>query len=163
VLSIFEEICNMANFKEHQTIGGLVGGTAALVCARNQPPLLILAEIYGGWLAGQHAGTWADVAEPATSSHHRDFCHALAPTAYGATLVLPQVDSIQTSLRSQAQACFQLAATTNDGLQQVVNIAAGLLMHVVAGAVPAVPASYLSHIALDASSPRGVPLLFRGF
>jgi membrane-bound metal-dependent hydrolase YbcI (DUF457 family) len=153
----------MANFKEHQTIGGLVGVGAALVCAQGQPPLLALAEICGGWIAGQHAGTWADAAEPATSSHHRKFCHALAPTAYATTLFFQQVDSLQTSLRSQAQACFQLAATTNDGLQQFVNVAAGLLLHAAAGAVPAVPASYISHIALDASSPRGVPLLFKGF
>jgi hypothetical protein len=153
----------MSNFKDHQTIGGLVGGTAALLCAQDQPPLLTLAEICGGWIAGQRAGTWADAAEPATSSHHRDFCHALAPTAYGTSLLFQQVDSLQTSLRSQAQACFQLAATTNDGLQQFVNVAAGLLLHVVAGAVPAMPASYISHIALDACTPRGVPLLFRGF
>ncbi len=152
----------MANLKEHRTIGGLVGGTAALVCAQDQPPLLALAEIWGGWIAGQHAGTWADAAEPATSSHHRDFCHALAPTAYGTTLVFQRVDALQTSLRFQAQACFQLAATTNDGFQRFVNVAAGLLLHVVAGAVPAVPASYVSHITLDACTPRGVPLLFKG-
>lgn len=152
----------MPGFNEHKTIGGFVGGGAALLCAHNQPPALIVAEVLGGWFAGQHAGTWADLAEPATSSHHRDFCHALMPTAYAATLVFQRVDSLQTVLRGHAQECFQLAAATNDGIQQFVNVTAGLLLHVLAGAVPAVPSGYLSHVALDAGTPRGVPLLFRG-
>jgi hypothetical protein len=121
-----------------------------------------IAETLGGWFAGQHAGTWADVAEPATSSHHRDSCHALLPTAYAATLAFQRVDSLQRVLRARAQEFFQFAVGTNDGVQQVANIAVGLLLHVIAGAVPSVPASYISHVALDASTPRGVPLLFRG-
>ena len=153
----------MPGYTEHQTVGGVVGGVAALLCAQGQPPLLIATETLGGWLAGRQAGTWADVAEPAISSHHRDFCHALAPTAFGSTLVIQQVSNFQTSLRAQAHACFQLAASTNDDLQQFVNVSAGLLLHVLAGAVPAVPASYVSHVTLDACTPRGVPLLFRKF
>jgi hypothetical protein len=47
--------------------------------------------------------------------------------------------------------------------QWFVNVAAGLFLHFVAGAVPAVPASHLSHVALDAASVRGVPLLVRRF
>ena len=153
----------MAGYRTHKVVGGAVGATVALAYAQNQPPLLAMAETLGGLLAGQHAGTWADITEPAISSHHRDFCHALAPTAYGATLVFRSADTMQASLRSQAQVYFQQAASTNDGLQQFVNIAAGLLLHVIAGAVPAVPASYVSHIVLDAVTPRGVPLLVRGF
>jgi membrane-bound metal-dependent hydrolase YbcI (DUF457 family) len=153
----------MPGYQQHRTIGGLVGGTTALVCAQNQPPLLALAETIGGFVAGQYAGTWADALEPATSSYHRDFCHALVPTAYATTCVFQQVESLQTYLRSQAQGCFQLAASTEDGLQQFLNIAAGLLLHGAAGAVPAIAASYISHIALDAVSPRGVPLISRRF
>jgi hypothetical protein len=153
----------MGNYEQHKRLSGTVGGISALVCARDQPPLLMLAEVCGGWVAGQYVGTWADVAEPATSSHHRNVCHALAPSAYGAMLVFQQVGPIQTALRSQAQTCFMLAATTSDGFDRCVNVAMGLFLHVLAGTVPAIPAGYLSHIALDASSPRSVPVLFRGF
>lgn len=153
----------MPGYQHHRTTGGFVGGTTALICAQNQPPLLALAETVGGFVAGQYAGTWADALEPATSSYHRDFCHALAPTAYAATFVFKQVESIQTYFRTQAYECFQLAASTEDGLQQFLNIVAGLLLHGAAGAVPAIAASYISHIALDAASPRGVPLISRGF
>lgn len=152
----------MPGYRTHKTVGGVVGGATALVCAQNQPPLLILAEMLGGFVAGQYAGTWPDIFEPGTSSHHRDLCHALAPTAYAATFAFQQVPTLQNSLRSQAQTCFQLAAGTNDGFQQFVNVAVGLFLHVLAGAVPAIPASYVSHVALDAASPRSVPLLTRG-
>jgi hypothetical protein len=53
--------------------------------------LLVLAETLGEWVAGQYAGTWPDIFEPGTSSYHRDFCHALAPTAYAATFAFQQV------------------------------------------------------------------------
>ncbi len=153
----------MPGYATHKAVGGLTGGAAALVCAQGQPPLLALAETVGGCIAGQYAGTLPDMFEPGISSHHRNTCHALAPTAYGATLLFRQVGDAQDTLRSQAHACFQLAAGTNDGVQQFVNIAAGLLLHVLAGAVPAIPAAYLSHVALDAATPRGIPFITRGF
>lgn len=152
----------MAGYKTHKVVGGFVGASTSFMYARNQPPMLAFAETLGGWFAGQYAGTWADIAEPAISSHHRDFCHALAPTACGATFVFRQVDAAHAFLRSQAQLYFQQAANTNDGIEQFVNIVASLLIHVAAGMVPAIPASYVSHIALDAVTPRSVPLLFRG-
>jgi hypothetical protein len=153
----------MPGYKEHKIVGGLTGGTASLFSAQTQPPLLACAEVFGGVLAGQYAGTLADKFEPGTSSHHRDFFHALAPSAYGATLAIQQIGSVQTSLRYQAQSCFQMAASTNDGIQQFVGVTAGLLLHVLAGAVPAIPVGYLSHVALDSASPRGVPVFVRGF
>src|SRR5579883_1727832 len=149
----------MPGYRTHKMVGGVVGGATALACAQNQPPLLMFAETLGGWFAGQYAGTVPDIFEPGTSSYHRDFCHALAPTAYAASFAFQQVLTLQNSLRSQAQACFQLAADTNDGFQQFVNVAAGLCLHFLAGAVPAIPASYASHVALDAASPRSIPLL----
>jgi membrane-bound metal-dependent hydrolase YbcI (DUF457 family) len=153
----------MPGRETHKIVGGLTGATAAFLNAQNQPLLPALAEIFGGWLAGQHAGTWPDAAEPSISSHHRDVCHAIAPSFASATLLLQQVESLQGALRSQAQAYFQLAATTNDGSQQTVSAIAGLFLHVLAGSVPAIPAGYLSHVALDAATARGVPLLIRGF
>src|ERR1700722_13454885 len=109
----------MAGYRTHKVVGGAVGATVALAYAQNQPPVLVMAETLGGLLAGQNAGTWAGIAGPAISSHHRDFCHALAPTTYGATLVFRSADMMQASLRSQAQVYFQQAARTNDGLQQL--------------------------------------------
>lgn len=51
-----------------------------------------------------------------------------------------------------AQHCFQTAQLSQDGLQQIVCGIFGLLLHFVAGALPAVPASYASHVLLDAAT-----------
>lgn len=55
----------MAGYRTHKVVGGAVGATVAFAYAQNQPPLLAIAETLGGLLAGRHAGTWADIAEPA--------------------------------------------------------------------------------------------------
>jgi hypothetical protein len=155
----------MPCYKEHQEFGGFVGATTScgFAVAANLPPLLVFAESLGGYVAGKSAGTWADCMDLPTSSHHRDTAHALLPVAAGSKYLFDQVPSMQASLRSSAQLCFQNANMSTNGLEQFINVALGLVLHVAAGAVPAIPASYISHIALDAATPRGVPLLTRGF
>ena len=153
----------MPGYREHQEVGRPVGALTALGFAAEQPPALALVEMLGGWWAGDQASTLADVFEPATSSHHRGPAHSLSMTAYGATAVFQQTREIQNQLRAAAQQCFQTAQLSQGGLQQIVCGTFGLLLHFAAGALPAVPASYASHVLLDAATPRSVPLLFRGF
>jgi hypothetical protein len=123
----------------------------------------MIAEVAGGLFMGAQAGTWADCIEPGISSYHRREAHAIIPSLVGANLVFQNLTSFQGSLRQTAAQCFELAQNTADPLQAVLNFLAGLGLHFVAGAVPGVATGYLSHVALDACTPRGVPLLFRGF
>ncbi len=155
----------MPCFRDHEQIGGLVGGVAAFgfAAAANQPLLLALAETAGGILAGGSAGTWPDRLEPGVSSHHRDSAHALVPAAALSKLAFDRAVSVQGSFRAAAAMCFRVAETSGNGFESFFNLVAGLSLHMLAGAVPAVPAAYLSHLALDAPSPRGIPLLTRGF
>lgn len=140
-----------------------MGGVAALGFAADQPPALAFVEALGGWWAGEKAASLPDVFEPGTSSHYRGPAHSITSTAYGATVVFQNTREIQGQLRWAAQECFRTAQTSPNGLQQFVCGAFGLLLHFAAGAVPAIPASYASHVILDAGSPRGVPLFVRGF
>ena len=153
----------MPGYEEHKMVGGFVGGATALVFALEQPPLLALAETLGGIVAGRLVANWPDVLEPAVSSHHRDAAHAVGPVLLAGKIAFQNVASLQSLLRTQAQDCFEAAANSSDGLLQLLNIGIGLLLHCGAGAVPAIPASYASHVVLDAGTPRGVPFLTRGF
>ena len=103
------------------------------------------------------------VFEPGTSSHHREPAHSLSMTAYGTTVVFQQTHAIQNQLHLAALQCFQTAQLSQNGLQQIVCGTFGLLLHFAVGALPAIPASYASHVLLDSATPRGVPVLFRGF
>ena len=153
----------MPGYREHQRLGGPIGGLTALVFAAEQPPALALIEALGGWWAGEKAATLPDVFEPGTSSHHRGPAHSLSLTAYGTTSVFQQTRDIQNQLRFAAQQCFQTAQLSQNGVQQIICGTLGLFRHSAAGALPAIPASYASHVLLDAATPRGVPMLFRGF
>lgn len=153
----------MPCYREHKNIAGVVGGATALVFAAEQQPLQMLAEVAGGIFMGSQAGTWADYIEPGISSHHRQEAHAIVPSLAGANLVFQNLTSMQGYLRQSAAQCFDLAQNTADPLRAFLNVVVGFGLHFVAGAVPAVATGYLSHVALDACTPRGVPLLVRGF
>jgi hypothetical protein len=153
----------MPGYREHRRVGGPVGGITALSFAADQPSALAFVEALGGWWAGESVSTLPDVFEPGTSSHHRGPAHSISMTAYGATMVFRQTREIQNQLRFAAQQCFQTAQLSQNGLQQMLCATFGLLFHFAAGALPAIPASYASHVLLDAATPRGVPVVFRGF
>lgn len=153
----------MPCYKEHKTAASIVGGVTALAFATEQPPLQMLAEVAGGVFMGGHAGTWADQIEPGISSYHRQEAHALVPSLFGAQLVFQNVASFQGSLRQAATGCFEIAQSTTNPFQAVINLLVGFGLHFVAGAAPAIATGYLSHVALDACTPRGVPLILRGF
>ena len=153
----------MPGLPAHQALGGPTGALAALASARDQPPALALIEGLGGYWAGQYAAMWPDLAEPATSSHHRGVFHAAVPSAYGAMVAIQNAHQLQAQLRIAARECFLAARLTPNDLQQLLHHVMGLLLHFAAGAVPAVPAAYMSHVLADAGTPRGVPLLVRGF
>ena len=152
----------MPDRSTHRQVGGWVGGTTALALSQGQPLLLTVTEVLGGVLAGQAAGTWPDALEPALSSYHRKEAHAALPALYASQAIFQGVVTVQTGLRSSAMECFAVAASSQNRAQRVANVSLGLLLHLVAGMVPAIPAAYLSHLALDATSSRGVPLVIRG-
>jgi len=152
----------MPGREEHKVAGGLAGGSTALAFAIEQPPLLTVVEVLGGVCGGAYAAGWPDILEPALSSHHRDSAHALGPVLLAGKVAFEQASSLQHSLRTQAAVCFQKAEGCSNGLEQLINLALGLVLHFAAGAVPGIPAGYLSHVALDAGTARGVPILTRG-
>ena len=153
----------MPGYEEHKLVGGLVGGATAFVFALEQPPLLALAEIVGGFIAGRFVANWPDVLEPAVSSNHRDAAHAVGPMLLAGSVAFQNVVSLQSLLRAQAQERLEAAANSSNALLQLLNLGIGLLLHCGAGAVPAIPASYASHVVLDAGTSRGIPFLTRGF
>ena len=152
----------MPCYREHKAVASVVGGATAFAFAADQQPLQMFAEVVGGAFFGGYAGTWPDVFEPGISSYHREEAHAILPTLAGATFVFQRVPSWQGSLRQAAAERLQTAQNTTNLLEAILNFLLGLGFHFVAGAIPAIATGYASHVALDACTPRGVPLLVRG-
>lgn len=148
----------MANRRVHRVAGAVAGGTRALIAARHQEPLHLAVEAVGGALAGSWAGTWPDVLEPAFHPNHRAFAHSWA----AATGVLGGIDR---ALRRGALACRALAdelavarATEHRPLLRAVAWLLEMLLRFLAGVCHGLAPGYLSHLALDLTTPKRLPL-----
>jgi len=155
----------MSSRKFHATVGGLAGGLSALVSLpEGQEPLHNLAEVVGGIFGGVLGSRLPDIIEPAIHSYHRDFFHSVA---VGGTLTVGLVQQTVTPgarLREFAALAHQRGQQAQSaGESPLLHQLMEVVFHLAAGAVAGLPAGYVSHLACDATTPRSIPLLTRGF
>jgi hypothetical protein len=151
----------MANCKTHEWIGMAAGGGVAAFRARREPFADQLVEAVGGAIGGYFGGKTPDILEPAIHGWHRDICHSW--TVGG--LVAKGVTTLgrwEKDCRDRA-ADFRrrrLAAGVPP-LTAFFYWLAEMFWNLAAGFVAGFGAGYLSHLALDAATPRGLPILCR--
>jgi LexA-binding, inner membrane-associated putative hydrolase len=153
----------MPDMKTHKFVGAASGAVYAAYKAGDHPNVLI--EAIGGGFGGYWASMLPDVLEPATSSWHRGPCHSF--TAGGVVM------SASSVLTDWATACRQ-EADKHRATEMAWNPATGSFTPMpqnpfqllaewfwsfLAGLLNGLGAGYLSHIALDAFTPRGVPFV----
>jgi len=155
----------MASQREHDGLGTMVGGLSALVSSlmSEQPtePLDLLMEVLGGMASGRMTSRLPDVFEPPTSSWHRSTAHGLVATLGVSYLTATYAANGASKLRQAANhsATRARADTANAGVYTVERA----LARFAAGALIAAGPGYASHTLADAATPRGIPLLTRGF
>ncbi len=144
----------------HLAAGVLCGAGLALLTTGGLPDRDRVPELLGAGLAGALGGLLPDILEPASAGpHHRALAHSLV-AAFG----LSRVDWLGQVRALRAQADQLHAAAAADGCPVAerdrligrawcTHLAAGLLLGAVAG--------YGSHLALDAGTPKGLPMLGR--
>lgn len=151
----------MANGKTHKWIGMAAGGGVALLRAQREPLPDQLFEAVGGVIGGYFGGKMPDILEPAIHGWHRDICHSWTVGGVIATGVA--------ALERWEKDCRERAASFRRR-----HLAAGVppltafyywlaewFWSLAAGFVAGFGAGYVSHLVLDASTPRGLPLLCR--
>lgn len=155
----------MANGTTHQNVGMLVGGIAAAWQAREQQPLHRVIETAGGALAGRYfAGVLPDILEPATSSFHRGFGHSATAGVAVCSGAARMAGEPQAWLRARADEHAQArVAMPGDRLGQFLHWLAEVFWRLLAGAASGFAPAFASHLVLDAFTPRGVPVVARGF
>lgn len=140
-------------------IGALAGGTVAATRAREEPTPEFTAEAIGGLFGGWAGGVLPDVLEPATSPHHRQLAHSLVAAG---GLTMAKLAEWQASCRSAATAATQRAGSLPVGCAERNNAeSAAILWRLAAGVIVGLVVGYGSHLALDACTPRGLPLIGR--
>lgn len=149
----------MPNRHTHLGVGVGTGALAAGYRARTEPIRHLVAELVGGAIGGGVGGVTPDILEPATSPNHRDVAHSVAA---GAVIVWMGVANWQAYCRNRACLSDQLACRTE--IHPDVRASAELravLWRMLAGAIVGFAAGYLSHLALDATTAKRIPLLMR--
>jgi len=128
-------------------------------------------EAVGGAIGGYLGGIMPDLLEPAISSWHRGTAHSYAGGATvvaAATSVLAQWESV---CRTNAENCKAILMIRGaDGqfalaspFRQFMLSLGELFWRLMAGLLNGFVAGYISHVALDAGTPRSIPLLINGF
>lgn len=153
----------MSDRKTHQLVGAVSGAVRAGYVSWNQPGFLF--ETVGGGFGGYWASIAPDQLEPATSSWHRGACHS-----WGAAAVVAGADQVLLELAAACRAeanKYRAMQTVQDPFTGEFRPAPTNPFHVLAewfwsflaGVLTGFTAGYLSHLALDAVTPRSIPLL----
>jgi hypothetical protein len=167
----------MPGRKTHAYVGMTAGIGYTAFQAKGQSSLNLFAEAAGGAFGGWYGGLLPDVFEPAISSWHRGFAHS---GAAGTAIVTsrPKLSSFQDQCRIQADACRakrkSLTMVPHPAQPNLFVPAPSeqwghlwltiqeLLWRFAAGFANGLAAGYVSHLALDAVTPRSIPLLVSG-
>ena len=161
----------MPGRRTHQLVGTATGTLCAAYRATNQNPRNQLLETAGGAVGGYLGSTFADYLEPAISSWHRGPAHS-GGTGVMILFSIEQLAKWEAFCRQKADRYASIPlvpATDHQGtvfvpaqlspLEQLLRALAELFWRFLAGVPSGFATSYLSHLALDAATPRSIPLL----
>jgi hypothetical protein len=161
----------MPGRRTHRLVGTVTGTAYAAYRARDQNPGHRLLETAGGAAGGYFGSTLADCLEPAISSWHRGPAHS-GGTGTMILLSLEQLTRWETFCREKAEQCAAIqmvpvmhpqgivfVPASLSPLAQVFRAITELFWRFLAGVPAGFATSYLSHLALDAATPRSIPLL----
>jgi hypothetical protein len=161
----------MSDGKTHKFVGAGAGAVAAGFRAKQQKNHHCLAEVVGGALGGYVGGQLPDLLEPAISSWHRNVAHSC--TAGGAILAMGNAFTVfEASCRENAEKCRALPMEQEgdvfvfvpaDPIARLLLSLFEIFWRIAAGFANGLRAGYISHLALDAMTPRSIPLLTKGF
>ena len=153
----------MAKKSAHDLGGMASGAVIAALLAGAQPSEHVALEVAGGALGGWLGSRLPDLLDPPTTPNHRSAGHgALSAIAIGRS-VGDRVKEIQRHLRVTADDLASVRATLETDLQRFFNLILEWICRLLAGAAAGVASGYASHLVLDMTTPRGLPLLVKGF
>ena len=148
----------MPNGRTHTWVGAASGSAVAVYRGRQQPLLNVVLEGLGGGIGGYLGGKVPDILEPASHPGHRDFCHSWTAGGVLAT-GLTALEKWEVHCREKAADIrTQRLATPSPGLAtSLFQILVEILWSLAAGVLSGFGAGYISHLLLDATTPRGLP------
>lgn len=161
----------MPDSRTHKYIGVGAGAAFAFYRAKHLSAQKWLPEVVGGAVGGHIGGVLPDVFEPAISSWHRDVAHSCA--IGGAIIGCKNgLSALEAACREKAEKSGAIPMVPQgagfvpvpaDPLAQLLSGIGELFWRFLAGFLNGLAVGYVSHLALDAATPRSIPLLTTGF
>jgi hypothetical protein len=168
----------MPDRRTHRRAGRISGGVYAFQRARKQSVGQGITETVGGIAGGEVGALIADWLEPGTSSWHRGTAHSCA-AGVGVLSLGEVLAGAEAYCRQQAERKAQELKTLqmipdpvqpsvfisapNSSLTQLWLTICEFFWQALAGFANGLAAGYLSHLVLDAGTPRSLPLLTNNF
>lgn len=146
----------MPGGRTHRGTGAVAGAAFSFYKAQGQTDLERLAESIGGAVGGVLGGMLPDVLEPALSPNHRGFAHSVL---VGCGVISAQLDEWSAQCRAKAEHFHNQRLAENDQAKRLLLMLVEMSCRLAAGFLTGVQAGYASHLALDALTPRSLPLV----
>jgi len=149
----------MPNRPLHLATSGPAGAVFAYYKAIDKKEIQLVEETLGGALGGLLGGLLPDILDPPLHPGHRAFAHGLLPVAVGTSAWAHSLDSWQKNLRDRADEYTRLQFQVTEPLLKAWYGVIAMALRVLSGMLAGLVAGYLTHIALDFTTPRCLPLI----
>lgn len=147
----------MPGRRTHKAVGAITGTAYAFYRGRGQSEGNRILEGFGGGVGGAVGGMLPDLLEPALTPNHRGLAHSVL---VGAGIVSAQLDQWSEWCRQKADHYRALQdSTQSDPAKRFLWCLVKMLLRIAAGFLAGVQAGYASHLALDALTPKSLPLV----
>lgn len=150
----------MANRAEHIKKGVLVGAGMAIYKAREQKLEDIIFEAIGGGFGGYIGSRLPDVIEPASWPGHRQHAHSIMAGGGIIYSLYKLLDKWEEYYRSQAT--YYSVKKNEEDLywhQKLLYTVLEIISLILTGVFIGLSSGYISHLALDCGTTKGLPLL----
>ena len=151
----------MSSGRTHKTVGVFSGAGAVYLHNHVSQSQHHLTDYIGGVVGGYYGSKLADIVDPPTSPNHRSIGHGIIQNSILAKVIYENIAQFRKHCFQQAENYHQRANQCQEQLFQELllrmlaeafKFAAGLAAGLIAG--------HLSHLALDATTAKSLPLIF---
>lgn len=151
----------MANRPTHDLFGGITGMGCAYLTLPTEPQSNGIVELVGGAVGGVAGSRIPDIIDPATMPNHRDVGHGIINAIVVGNFCWSNLSEWQAWCRARADECAACRARATDDVARALYWIAEIFWRFVAGLLAGLIGGYASHLVLDATTPRSLPLFCR--
>lgn len=149
----------MPNRSVHLPTSGAAGAFFAFHNAPRSSGSHTTQEVIGGLIGGLVGGLLPDLLDPPLHPGHRAMAHALLPVGLGAAISLKNLNTWQSWVRCQADQFLLLRMRCLDPILAGAYLLLEWVLRMIAGLLAGLIAGYVTHVALDFTTPRCLPVL----